>query len=146
MECHAHGACPSDALAELLERLECVSGEPARPVHQLEMVLEGPSYAKNVKGPQLRLLHELQHLDSDSSPGTHIQALAGETLPCLLSSLPHLGADAAGISVCSLWQVSFLRGSRCYVDNSQHPPPQYQALDRTAERDPLVYHACKQAL
>ena len=69
MECHALGACPEESLPDLLEMLERVSGEPARPVHTLEMVVEGPSYTKNVKGPQLRLIHDLQHLDSASVPG-----------------------------------------------------------------------------
>ena len=39
-------------------------------MHHLEIVIEGPSYAKNVKGPQLRLMHDLQHLDSESLPGS----------------------------------------------------------------------------
>ena len=71
MECQALGACPDEGLPDLLDVLGRVSGEDGRPVHLLEMIVEGVSYAKNVKGPQLRLVHDLQYLDSASSPGTH---------------------------------------------------------------------------
>ena len=78
MECQALGACPDEGLTELLDILERVSGEVGRPLHLLDMVIEGASYAKNVKGPQLRLVHDLQHLDSASSPpGTHANLLPG---------------------------------------------------------------------
>ena len=46
-------------------------------MHHLEIVIEGPSYAKNVKGPQLRLMHDLQHLDSKSLPGSYTQLQTG---------------------------------------------------------------------
>ena len=77
MECQALGACPDESLPDLLDVLGRVSGEDGRPVHLLEMVIEGASYAKNVKGPQLRLVHDLQHLDSASSPGAHASLLSG---------------------------------------------------------------------
>ena len=46
-------------------------------MHHLEMVIEGPSYAKNVKAPQLRLMHDLRHLDSESLPGSDTQLQTG---------------------------------------------------------------------
>ena len=77
MECQALGACPDDSLPDLLDVLGRVSGEDARPMHQLEMVIEGPSYARNIKGPQLRLVHDLRHLDSDSLPGSYSRLQPG---------------------------------------------------------------------
>ena len=46
-------------------------------MHYLEMVNEGPSYAKHVKGPQLRLMHDLQHLDAESLSGSCTQLQTG---------------------------------------------------------------------
>jgi hypothetical protein len=77
MECQALAACTDENLPDLLEVLQRISGEAERPVHLLELVVEGPSYAKNVKGPQLRLVHDLQHLDSDSSPGANASQQLG---------------------------------------------------------------------
>ena len=82
MECQALGACPDESLPDLLDVLGRVSGEDGSPVHLLEMVIEGASYAKNVKGPQLRLVHDLQHLDSSSSPGTHANLQSGTLYSC----------------------------------------------------------------
>ena len=77
MECQALAACTDDILPNLLEVLQRISGEAERPVHLLELVVEGPSYATNVKGPQLRLVHDLQHLDSDSSPSANASQQSG---------------------------------------------------------------------
>ena len=77
MECLALEACPDEQLPDLLDILGRVSGEDGRSIHLLEMVIEGTSYAKNVKGPQLRLVHDLRHLDSASSPGTHASLQPG---------------------------------------------------------------------
>jgi len=88
MECQALGACPDDSLPDLLDVLGRVSGEDARPMHQLEMVIEGPSYARNIKGPQLRLVHDLRHLDSDSLPGSHARLQPG-TYFLMCSASPH---------------------------------------------------------
>lgn len=77
MECQALAACTDENMPDLLEVLQRISGEAKRPVHLLELVVGGPSYAKNVKGPQLRLVHDLQHLDSDSSPGANASQQSG---------------------------------------------------------------------
>lgn len=86
MECQALGACLDEGLPDLLDVLGRVSGEDRQPVHLLEMVVEGASYAKNVKGPQLRLVHDLQHLDSASSPGTRANLQPGIPYFCCPSS------------------------------------------------------------
>ena len=77
MECYTLGACPAESLPDVLDVLERLSGEEPYSVHHLELVIEGPSYAKNVKGPQLRLMHDLQHLDLESLPGSCTQLQTG---------------------------------------------------------------------
>lgn len=64
MECSAAGVLDAtgssaSAVADLLERLACISGEAPRPLRQLEVVLTGPSYVKGQKGAELRLVHQL---------------------------------------------------------------------------------------
>ena len=90
MECQALGACSDDSLPDLFDVLGRVSGEDARPVHQLEVVIEGPSYASHTKGPQLRLVHDLRHLDSDSVPGLHARLQPGTYFLVCSASQHHM--------------------------------------------------------
>ena len=112
MECQALAACTDENLPDLLEVLQRISGEAERPVHLLELVVEGPSYAKNVKGPQLRLVHDLQHLESDSSPGANASQQSGGC--CAASTL----CAAACLSLkhllsCPVRPKSFRHESSC---------------------------------
>ena len=102
MECQALGACPDENLTDLLDILGRVSGDDGRPLHLLETVIEGASYAKNVKGPQLRLVHDLQHLDSASLPGTHANLQRGT-----LHSTPRVHALTINQTVLTLGRIAW---------------------------------------
>ena len=68
MECKASGVLDTtkdeSALTSLQERLSCISGEHLAPFKQLEILLLGPSYTSNTKGPELRLVQQLKEPDT----------------------------------------------------------------------------------